>query len=171
VIRPLRLCGALAAAGAIGAVSSFAQVPVPRAFLAMSACLALAFSVSRRVARPPRWPAMRRAGWIIAAALMLAAMPSDVPGKSGVGAVVFTQADLLVLAVAASAVVGIAIRIVQGLRADPGDRLLGGVLAALAAFVALWVASVPPPAAGWLYPFGVLLGAAIARANGNLRVP
>jgi O-antigen ligase len=64
-----------------------------------------------------------------------------------------------------------AIRIVRGLRADAGDRRLLGAAVALGAFVATWMTSHPMLVAEVAFPFWMLLGAAIARADGNARPP
>jgi hypothetical protein len=56
-------------------------------------------------------------------------------------------------------------------RADPGDRLLVGALAALGAFVATWMTSHPMLVAEVAYPFWMLLGVALARADGNAQPP
>jgi len=170
VIRPIRIFGALALAGVAAAVLAFAQAPVPRAFLGMTACLALAFSVNTRMTRPPRWPLMRRAGWIAAAAVMLGAVPSDVPRTGGAFAFSIGELELLGIAAAALALLAAVVRIVRGIRADTGDRLLMGALAGVAAFVVL-APHIPPPPMWWIHPFALLLGAALARANGNLRTP
>jgi hypothetical protein len=171
VIRPIRCFGALAIGGLVAALLAFAGLAVPRAFLAMTACLALAFSVNRRPASPPRRPALRRAGWIVAAAMMLAAMPTNGPRASGSFAFSIGEAELALIAMAVLLLLAAIVRLAQGVRADPGDRLLVGALGGILAFVVLLVTTVPPPPVGWLYPFCILLGAALARANGNLRVP
>jgi len=171
VIRPIRCFGAIAIGGLGAAFLAFAGFAVPRAFLAMAACLALAFSVNRRPARPPRWPALRRAGWLVATALMLAAISVDVPSGSGAFAFAIGEPELIVFAAAAfglSAVVG---RIIRGIFADRDDRLLMGAVAGIVAFVVLFATSLPLPGVEWLYVFSILLGAALARANGNLSVP
>jgi len=170
VIRPIRIFGLLAMAGAVAAVLEFAQLPVPRAFLGMCACLALAFSVNRRPTQPPRWPALSRALWIAAAALMLAALPSDVPRAGGGFGFAIDEIELLALAAAAIGVLAAAVRMIRGLRADSGDRLLMGALTGIVAFVVL-APHVPPPPVWWIYPFALLLGASLARANGNVRRP
>jgi len=170
VVRPIRIFGALAIAGAVAAALAFARVPVPRAFLVMTACLALAFSVNIRVTRPPRWPLMRRAAWIAAAALMIAAVPSDVPREGGAFGFSIGELELLAFAVTGLAVLAAGARIIRGVIADSGDRLLMGALAGLTAFVLL-TPRIPPPPIAWMYPFAMLLGAAVARANGNLRRP
>jgi O-antigen ligase len=64
-----------------------------------------------------------------------------------------------------------AIRIARGLRADPGDRLLLGASVSLGAFVATWMTSHPMLVAEVAYPFWMLLGVAIARADGNAQPP
>jgi hypothetical protein len=161
----------MALAGLAAAFLAFAGLAVPRALLAMTACLALAFSVNRRPANPPRWPALRRAGWLVAAGLMLAAMPTDVPRGSGIFAFSIGEAELALIAIAVLLLLAAIVRLAQGMWADPGDRLLIGALGGIVAFVVLLVTTLPPPAVGWLYPFFILLGAALARANGDLRVP
>jgi hypothetical protein len=170
VIRPIRAFAALAISGVGATVLALGGAPVPRAFLAMTACLALAFSVNRRMTSRPRWPALRRAAWIVAAAVMLAAMPTDAPRGAGSLAFAIGVVELALLATAVLLVVWAIVRVAHGVRADPGDRLLIGALGGIVAFLVLLVTTVPPPPAGWLYPFSILLGAALARANGNLRV-
>jgi len=64
-----------------------------------------------------------------------------------------------------------AIRIVRGVRADPDDRLLVGALAGLGAFVATWMTSHPLLVAEVAYPFWMLLGVALARADGDAQPP
>lgn len=64
-----------------------------------------------------------------------------------------------------------AIRIARGLRADAGDRLLLGAVVALGAFVATWMTSHPMLVAEVAYPFWMLLGVAIARADGDAQPP
>jgi hypothetical protein len=171
VIRPIRIFGTLAISGSVAALLALAGWSIPRALLAMTACLALAFSVNRRPTRPPRWPELRRAGWLVAAALMLAAISVDVPSGSGAFAFAIGEPELIVFAAAAcglSAVVG---RIIRGIFADRDDRLLIGAVAGIVAFVVLFATSLPLAGVEWLYVFSILLGAALARANGNLRVP
>jgi hypothetical protein len=63
------------------------------------------------------------------------------------------------------------IRIVRGVRIDPHDRLLMGALAGLAAFVATWLTSHPMLVAEVAYPFWILLGVALARADGDAQPP
>jgi hypothetical protein len=170
VMRPIRVFGVLAIAGAAAAVFAFAQLPVPRAFLVMCACLALAFSVNRRPARTPRWPALSRVLWIAAAALMFAAVPSDEPRGSGAFGVSFGEVALIAFAAAVVALLASVVRLLRGIRADPGDRLLMGAAAGVVAFVLL-APHIPPPPVWWIYPFALLLGASLARANGNIRRP
>ena len=64
-----------------------------------------------------------------------------------------------------------AIRIGRGLRADAGDRLLLGAAVGLGAFVATWMTSHPMLVAEVAYPFWMLLGASIARADGDAQFP
>jgi len=170
VIRPIRIFGVLAMAGAVAAVLAFAQLRVPRAFLGMCACLALAFSVNRRPTQPPRHPALNRALWIVAMALMLAALPADVRRAGGAFAFAIGELELLVLVAAAIGVLAAVVRVIRGLRADSGDRLLTGALMGIVTFVVL-APHIPPPPVWWIYPFALLVGASLARANGNLRQP
>ena len=171
VIRPIRIFGALAIAGAGGAIAAFGGVAVPRAFLSMTAAIALAFAVNRRPISRPRYPAVRRLGWIAAAALMLAALPS--PKGRGAGGLGFaiTLPDLAVITAVATALIAVSIRSVRGMRADPEDRLLVGVVGGIVAFAALFIVDAPLPPSAWLYPFAVAVGGAVARANGNLARP
>ncbi len=64
-----------------------------------------------------------------------------------------------------------AVRIGRGLRADSGDRLLAGAAVGLGAFVATWMTSHPMLVPEVAYPFWILLGAALARADGNAQPP
>jgi O-antigen ligase len=64
--------------------------------------------------------------------------------------------------------VSAAIRLVRGLRADPGDRLLLGATAGLAAFTATWMTSHPLLVQEVAFPFWILIGIALARADGNV---
>jgi hypothetical protein len=136
----------------------------------MTACLALAFAVNRRPTRRRRRPGLTRAGWIAAAASMFAAMPGDAP-RAGAAALVVSGGELAVLAILVVLVLAAIVAVARGVNADRDDRLLIGALGGIVAFVALAAASVPPPAIGWIYPFSVLIGAALARANGNIRRP
>jgi len=63
------------------------------------------------------------------------------------------------------------IRLLRGLRASPGDRLLAGTIAALGAFVATWMTSHPMLVAEVAFPFWILLGIGIARADGGAQPP
>jgi hypothetical protein len=167
--------GALALAGAGAAPPALAGAAVPRALLAMSACLALAFSVNRRHARMPRHPALVRGAWTAAAALMFAAIPDARAraGSGGIGAVSVGFLDIGVIAVALVALFALwaAGRIARGALADRGDRLLVGAFAGVVLFPAFWTSDFWWAGAGWSYPFWVLLGAALARANGNIKRP
>ena len=60
-----------------------------------------------------------------------------------------------------------AVRLVRGLRAKPGDRLLAGGLSGLAAFVVTWMSGHPLLTPEVAFPFWMLLGASIARADGH----
>lgn len=62
-------------------------------------------------------------------------------------------------------------RLARGVRADHGDRLLAGACAALGAFVLTWMTSHPMLVPEVAYPFWILLGAAIARADGDAQPP
>jgi hypothetical protein len=64
-----------------------------------------------------------------------------------------------------------AMRILRGLQADPGDRLLGVAAIGLAAFVATWMTSHPMLVAEVAYPFWMLVGAVVARADGDVQPP
>jgi hypothetical protein len=63
------------------------------------------------------------------------------------------------------------IRLGRGIRADPRDVLLLGGVAGLATFVATWMTSHPLLVAEVAYPFWMLLGVALARADGNAQPP
>jgi hypothetical protein len=170
VIRPVRVFGAIAVAGAVAAPLALAGFAVPRAFLAMSAAVTLGFAVNRRPIAQT-WPApARRVAWIACAALMFAAIPSDVPRGSGAFAFRIGAIDVAAAALIALALLAVLVRIAMGVRADWGDRVLIGMLGGLVAF-ALLFPRVPPPHPLWLYPFALAAGAALARANGNIARP
>lgn len=171
VIRPIRIFGAIAVAGALAAPLALGGLPIPRAFLAMCAAAALAFAVNRRPTRRRQRPVFVRAAWIGAAALMFAAMPSHPRAGAGGLGFAISFGELAGIAAVALLLLAAIVRAAQGVRADPDDRLLIGALAGIVAFAALFVTELPPPSAAWLHPFAVLIGAALARANGNLRVP
>jgi hypothetical protein len=148
--------------------------------------------------RQPRWgtrswrPAIR-AMWAAAATVMLvAAFPLTLAATRpaaplrppaftvfgagigrGAGNVLLIGDELGVIGLAAIAwLIGVvAIRAVRGLHADPGDRLLMGALTGLAAFVAACAIGRPLLIAESVYPFWILLGAAITRADGNVQRP
>ena len=137
----------------------------------MSAALALAFSVNRRPLRKPRRPAVRRLAWIAAAATMLAAVPTDVPPSSGVSAAFYTTVDLVALLIVFLLVIAVLVRIARGIAADRDDRLLIGAFAGAVVYALLWIDALPIHSAAWNYPWWALLGAAHARACGNMRRP
>ncbi|HKB09003.1 MAG TPA: hypothetical protein VKD69_00060 [Vicinamibacterales bacterium] len=175
VVRPIRLFGALAIAGVVAAPAALLFC-IPRAFLAMTTCVALAFSVNRRPLSQAVSAATRRALWIAAAALMLAFASLNVDRAIGSGGIGAVSADLGMPLIVLLATLGAFAYIVRGIVADPGDRLLIGVLAALVSspiVTAYDLLRYPwlTPAAFWTYPYCVLLGAALARANGNVRRP
>jgi len=58
-------------------------------------------------------------------------------------------------------------RLLAGWKANPGDRLLIGSAAALTAFIVTWSTGHPMLVPEVAYPFWILLGAAIARADGD----
>jgi hypothetical protein len=171
VVRPIRIFALVAIAGAAAALPALAGFSVPRAFLGMSAALALAGSVNRRLTWRPRRPLVRRGAWIAAAAIMLAAMPGDVPREGGAFAERYTTIELAIAAGVLCLVVAVIIRIARGIVADRGDRLLVGALGGIVVYVVLWFNAIPDHSAAWNYPFWILLGAADARAYGNLRRP
>jgi hypothetical protein len=183
VIRPIRIFGALAIAGTIAAALTFARVSIPITFLATTACLALAFALNGRPTSRSIGPTPRRMLWLLAAALIVAAMAHNLALKVGVFVSIGASGGEILL----DAVFGVEallllislVYVVRGMLADPGDRLLAGALAAL-------VIPLPANAVGlmqmgaqalasqpmwWVYPYSLLLGAALARANGNLRRP
>ena len=63
------------------------------------------------------------------------------------------------------------VRLVRGVRADPRDVLLLGAVAGGAAFIGTWMLSHPLLVAEAAYPFWILLGVALARADGNAQPP
>ena len=171
VVRPVRIFGTIALGGVAAALAAFAGAEVPRQALAMSAAMALAFSINHRPLRKPRRPLVRRFGWIAAAATMLAALPTDAPPSKSVDAVIYNTADLVAALIVFLLVIAILIRIARGIAADRDDRLLIGAFAGSLAFAALWIDALPIHSAAWNYPWWVLLGAAHARASGNMRRP
>jgi hypothetical protein len=64
-----------------------------------------------------------------------------------------------------------ALRLVAGWKANPGDRLLIGSAAALTAFVVTWSTGHPMLVPEVAYPFWILLGVAVARADGDAQPP
>ncbi len=62
-------------------------------------------------------------------------------------------------------------RLVQGLRASAHDRLLAGAFAGLAAFIVTWTTGHPLLTPEVAFPFWMVVGAAVARADGNRRTP
>lgn len=61
------------------------------------------------------------------------------------------------------------VRVRRGRQA--GDRLLDGAIAGLAAFVVTWMAGHPLLTPEVAFPFWILVGAAVARADGHRRAP
>jgi len=175
VMRPIRLFGALALSGIVAVPIAFMGFGVPRALLATTACLALAFSVNDRRTRRPTRPGLTRGAWIAAAAVMLAALPNAAApqGSAGIGALSVGFLDIELIAALAAIVFTLwaAVRIVRGILADRGDRLLVGALLGLVAFVVLWTSDIWWARAEWTFAFWLLLGTAVARASGNLRRP
>jgi hypothetical protein len=103
--------------------------------------------------------------------LALAALPSA-PRRGAAGvAAVLTLSDLAIAAAVVVMAVAAAVRMVRGIAADRDDRLLVGALAGVVAFAVLWATATPLPDAMWSYPFWIVLGAADARACGNVRRP
>jgi hypothetical protein len=171
VVRPVRIFGAIALGGVAAAIAAFAGAEVPRQALAMSAAAALAFSVNHRPLRKPLRPLVRRFAWIAAAAAMLAAVPTDVPPSGGVAAEIYDTIDVIVALIVFLLVIAILVRLARGIAADRDDRLLIGVFGGCVAFALLWIDALPIHSAAWNYPWWVLLGAAHARASGNIRRP
>lgn len=62
-------------------------------------------------------------------------------------------------------------RLAKGLRASPGDWLLAGAFAGLAAFIITWTTGHPLLTPEVAFPFWIVVGAAVARADGNRRTP
>ncbi len=146
----------------------------------MNSWLALAFALHHRpLSRlTPVW--VRRAAWLFAAALMLAALRRrwSALDSAGSGAILFTV-GIGEIAVAGLSVVAAVVYIVRGISADPADRLLAGALggivsASIAGVLFSIVRSDRMDDAGTMicvYSFWLLVGAAVARAKGNLRRP
>jgi O-antigen ligase len=65
----------------------------------------------------------------------------------------------------------VVMRMVRGLRASADDRLLAGALTGVAAFAITWMSGHPLLSPEVAFPFWILLGAAVARADGNRRTP
>jgi hypothetical protein len=171
VVRPIRIFGAVALGGVAAALAALTGAAVPRQALAMSAALALAFSVNRRPLRKARRPLVRRFAWIAAAATMLAALSTDVPPSAGMAAQLYTTTDLVVTVLVFLVFIAVLVRLARGIAADREDRLLIGAFGGSVAFALLWIDALPIHSAAWNYPWWVLLGAAHARACGNMRRP
>ena len=170
VMRPVRVFGAIVVGGLAAAPLALIGFVVPRAYLAMSAAVTLGFRRQSPADRAALAGPARRVAWIACAALMFAAIPSDVPREAGAFMFSIGTSELAAVALVALALVAALIRIAMGIRADPGDHILVGVLGGLIAFVLLFP-RVPPPHPLWLYPFALTAGAALARANGNIARP
>ena len=170
----MRIFGAVAIAGAGAAALTFAGVRVPTTFLGMSACLALAFAANRRPLSRTTRPAGRRLLWILIAVLTVMPMrprpPAGGIGAYAVGVSVGIESLLVLMAL---------VYVARGIIADARDTLLVGAWAALSSplvvtvvrFTFLPFDSLESEPAWWVYPYWLLLGAALARANGNLRRP
>jgi hypothetical protein len=180
VTRPAQLVAATALAGALAAfVVLETQVHISlhaSSFFVMTAFVALALAMNRRHTRVPRYPRVTRALWIGAAALMTVAMWAGAARMAPPAAAHrFLQiaGPLRVAALAAFVWMlgAMAMRLARGLRADPGDRLLVGSAAALAVFLVIWTTSYPRIAPEIAFPFWILAGAALARADGNAQPP
>lgn len=68
-------------------------------------------------------------------------------------------------------IAAVVLRLTRGLRASPGDRLLAGALAGVVTFMVTWLTGHPLLSPEVAFPFWILAGAAIARADGNRRTP
>ena len=101
---------------------------------------------------------------------MLAAL-TDVPPFAGTAAEIYTTGDLVAALIVFLLVIAILFRIARGIAADRDDRLLIGVFGGCVAFALLWIDALPIHSSAWNYPWWVLLGAAHARACGNMRRP
>lgn len=124
---------------------------------------------------------MSRAIWILAAIITLSAIghrPPNTARSGGIGAVSVGVAEGVIASLPVLAALAY---VVRGILADCGDRLLMGALAGilsmpivgLVGIIALPEPMVEAPALAWMYSLAsaLLLGAALARANGNLRRP
>jgi hypothetical protein len=180
VIRPIRIFGVLAIAGVVAAILTFARVPVPGGFLAMNACLVLAFAVNQRPTSRSTHSMLWRGLWIASAVLMVSRIVSGSrgidAGSGGIGAVSVGVPEALIEWL--PMLIGFGY-VVRGLRPDASDRLLAGALAGLlspvpVAIIRLMLQGIPSlesDSVWWAYPWWLLFGAALARANGNLRRP
>jgi len=180
VTRPAQLVAVTAFAGALAAfVVLETQVHVSlhaSSFFVMAAFVAIALAMNRRHTRVPRHPRVRRALWIGAAALMIVSMwagGSRMAPAAPTHDVLQTAGPARVAALAAFAWLlgAMAMRLARGLRADPGDRLLLGCATALAAFLVIWMTSYPSIVPEIAFPFWILAGAALTRADGDAQPP
>jgi hypothetical protein len=180
VTRPAQLVAATALAGALAALvtltTSARTALHASSFFVMTAFVALALAMNDRHARVPRYPRVRQVLWIGAAALII--VPIWIGGSRMAPAAAthaFLQMTspfrLAALAAFVWMLGAMAMRLARGLRADPGDRLLIGSAAALAAFLATWATSDPILVAQVALPFWMLAGAALTRADGNAQPP
>ena len=68
-------------------------------------------------------------------------------------------------------IVAATFRLARGLRVSSNDRLLVGACAAIGAFITTWLTGHPMIVDEVAYPFWILLGVAIARADGDVQPP
>lgn len=181
VTRPGPFVAATALAGALAAVvvlvtSAHAALHAS-SFFVMTAFVAIALAMNRRHTRVPRYPRVTQALWMGAAALIIVSIWIGGSRMAPAAATYdFLQVAgpfrLAALAAFVWMLGAMAMRLARGLRADPGDRLLLGSTAALAAFLAcLWMSSDPGNVPEVAFPFWMLAGAALARADGNAQPP
>lgn len=92
--------------------------------------------------------------------------------SGGIGGVSTTLVGAVALVALLWMLVAAGVRVARGFRANLGDRVLIGALGALALLVVGWVAIAPLQTTGaTVCPLAILLGATIARADGDTQPP
>jgi hypothetical protein len=184
VARPVQLLQSMAAAGAASALLVFvwARPFAPGAagpYFAMTVCVGLALvfhHIGAECQGQRRWvpgvAALAVAGLVVGGAHSLDQRFS--PSRSVSHAIgLDTRSALTVLGVLVLVwlLATGARRIARGLRASPSDLLLMGAAVALIVFVTARTMSVPLLTPEAAYPFWMLCGIAVARADGDAQLP
>lgn len=92
-------------------------------------------------------------------------------GAGGAAAVFNLPLGVLALAALLWMLIAFTWRVIRALKANPWDRALIGSIAALTLLLVVWIARSPFSNGVAIYPFAILLGATIARADGDAQPP